>query len=155
MEPIWSHAENVDRRKRQSRAATSADAQQSVYLSASGSLIQFNAIVAAIQGLLLSFNVDATLRSAAAAAMTLHVLAVFSLCWAARPIVPPSTVRSPSFANDHKHAAATFRNYRRGWRLTLLAVTVSSLAAAMFVLNSFGLSASDLASGWLAAIQSR
>jgi hypothetical protein len=157
VEPLWSHAGNVDRRKRRSRkAAASTDAPQSVYLSASGSLIQFNVIVAAIQGLLLSFNVDAPLRSAAAAAVSLHVLAVFILCWAARPIVePPSTVRSPSFADDHRHAPTTFRNYRRGWRLTLLALTASSLAAAMFVLSSFGVTASDVASGWLAAIQSR
>jgi hypothetical protein len=156
IEPIWSHAESVDRPKRRPREAATADVQQSAYLTASGSLIQLNAIVAAIQGLLLSFNVDAALRSAAAGALSLHVLAAFVLCWAARPTLePPNTVRDVSFVDGHKHAADTFSNYRRGWRMTLLALTASSLAAAMFVLNSFGVAASDLASSWLAAIQSR
>lgn len=154
LERIWSHAENGGRRKRRPSEAVAPNA--SVYLSASGSLLQFNAITAAIQALLLSFNVDAPLRSAAAVAVTLHVLAAFTLCWAARPIVEhPSTVPGVSIADDHRHAAKTFRNYRRGWRMTLLALAASSLAAATFVLNSFGVAASDLASAWLAAIQSR
>jgi hypothetical protein len=150
IEPTWTQEENVDRRKQQPREAVApADGQQSVYLTASGSLIQFNAIVAAIQGVLLSFNVDAALRAAAAGALSSHVLAAFVLCWAARPIMePPSTVRGLRFADDHKHAADTFRNYRRGWRMTLMALAASSLAAAIFVLNSFGVTASDLASGW-------
>jgi hypothetical protein len=157
MERIWSHAEDGGRRKRHpSEAAPVPDAQQSVYLSASGSLLQFNAIAAAIQGLLLSFNVDAPLRSAAAAAVSLHVLAAFISCWAARPIVEhSSTVRGVSIADDHRHAAKAFRNYRRGWRMTLLALTASSLSTAMFVLNSFNVAMSDLVSAWLAAIQSR
>jgi hypothetical protein len=32
----------------------------------------------------------------------------------------------------------TFRNYRRGWRLTLIALAASSVAAGLFVLHALG-----------------
>ena len=32
-----------------------------------------------------------------------------------------------------------FRNYRRGWRLTLIALAASSVAASLFVLHMFGI----------------
>jgi hypothetical protein len=33
----------------------------------------------------------------------------------------------------------TFRNYRRGWRLTLLALAASAVGAGLFVLHAFGI----------------
>jgi hypothetical protein len=156
VEPIWTRADGASRAKqRPAKAIGTPDgqqvgtpnAQQSIYLAASSSLIQFNAFVATIQGVLLNFNVDLISKTAAATALTLHVLAAFILCWAARPIwEPPSTVRGRSFVNEHVHVADTFRNYRRGWRMTLLALTASSIAASLFVLNAFGVSVHDLAS---------
>src|SRR5262245_63933530 len=52
-----------------------ANARQGIYLSASGSLIQLNAIVAAIQGSLISLGVGSTVRLTASCALLLHVLA--------------------------------------------------------------------------------
>lgn len=147
VEPVWTAGEALTNRAN----STSADIQQSTYLAASSGLIQFNAIVAAIQGSLLTFGGDAASKTAAAGALLLHVLAAFLLCWAARPIEDaPSTVRGMSFAalDDYRHASHTFRNYRRGWRMTLLALSVSSSAAALFALNSFGVAPSDIAALW-------
>ena len=116
----------------------STGAQQGVYLSASGALIQFNAIVAAIQGSLLTFSVDLPLKAGAAGALLLHVLAAFFLCWAARPITTRPR-RGLSIVDDYRHANDTFRNYRRGWFMTLLALIGSALSAALFVLHAFGI----------------
>jgi hypothetical protein len=33
----------------------------------------------------------------------------------------------------------TLRNYRRGWRLTLLALAASAVGAGLFVLHAFGI----------------
>jgi len=116
------------------------DAQQGLYVSASGMLIQFNAIVAAIQGAAITSNIEGTLKIIVSTALALHVIAAFVLCWAARPIDPkPSTVRGMVINDDFEHLRDTLRHYRRGWRLTILALLVTSAAAVVFLLNAFGL----------------
>jgi hypothetical protein len=61
------------------------EAKQATYLSASGSLIQFNAVMAAI--LVAGFGVtQGVLKIAVSVALLLHVAAAFLLCWAARPL---------------------------------------------------------------------
>jgi predicted exporter len=95
--------------------------------------------MAAIQGSVLTSSVDGLLKMIAASALLVHVLAAFTLCWAARPIAErPSSVRGLSFVDAYRHADDTFRNYRRGWRMTLLALAVSAAAAALFVLHALG-----------------
>jgi hypothetical protein len=144
-EPIWTAAEAPADRE----VAAATDAQQSAYIAASGGLIQFNAIVAAIQGSLLTVSANAALKAAAAGALFLHVLAAFALCWAARPIVEaPSTVRGMAFADSHRHVMDTFRNYRRGWRMTLLALLTSSCAAMLFVLHALGTGTLEILAIW-------
>src|SRR5215510_9710199 len=75
------------------------------------------------------------------AALVLHVLASAALCWAARPISPrrEPTPTMAFFAQvalvDH-----TFRNYRRGWRLTMLALTVTAIAGILLGLQILGIS---------------
>jgi hypothetical protein len=126
-----------------------ADRQQSAYLTASGTLTQFNAIMAAIQGSVLASTGDGLLKIVVASALFLHVLAAFALCWAARPIVEtPNSIRGPSLVDDHWYALDTFRNYRRGWRMTLIALSVSSVAAGLYVLLAFGISAADVTARW-------
>jgi hypothetical protein len=117
-------------------------ARQSMFLTASGSLIQFNAIMAAIHGSVLATTDQISLKASFATALLLHVLAAFILCWAARPIdEAPSTARGiTAYSDDLGHANDTFHNYRRGWRMTLLALTSSAVVAALFVLRAFGLS---------------
>jgi hypothetical protein len=68
------------------RAAAGVSTQQGMYLTASGSLIQFNAIMAAIHGSALAIADHTLTKGAFTCALLLHVLAAFVLCWAARPI---------------------------------------------------------------------
>lgn len=62
-----------------------ADRHQNLYLAASGTLMQFNAIMAAIHCAVLSMNFG-KLKFVSAVSLLLHVLASLTLCWAARPI---------------------------------------------------------------------
>jgi len=125
--------------KEQLATRTAIEAAQNTYLSASGTLTQFNAILAAIQGAAISAGSGAA-RTAMSFALLLHVLAAFLLCWAARPIEAQPRVEA-RFALFHSRALVddTFRNYRRGWRLTMLALVSSTIAALLFVLAELGL----------------
>ena len=111
------------------------ETRHGMYLAASGTLTQFNAIVAAIQGSALSSS-DGALKLAIAAALLIHVLAAFVLCWAARPVKEGGDALS--LTSSYKRTDDTFRNYRRGWRTTLLALTVSFGVLILFLLQSFG-----------------
>src|SRR5262245_24977720 len=115
--------------------------QQGLYLAASGTLTQFNSILAAIHGALLSALESGALKTAVVVALAMHVLSPFILCRAARPI---EHRQSCSLRASLKSRDDTFRNYRRGWRMTLLALTVSSLAAALYVLHTFGVAPPSL-----------
>ena len=75
-----------------------------------------------------------------AVALVLHVLAAFLLCWAARPIdQPPATEAKFAIYHIRKDAQDTFKNYRRGWRLTIFALVASSAAVLVFLLQEFGI----------------
>jgi hypothetical protein len=117
--------------------------QQGLYLAASGTLMQLNAIVAGILGVLLVSAEKGLLKTAVAIALSLHVLAAFVLCWAARPVGEQEEYGTPRTAMtvvySYARADDTFRHYRRGWRLTLLALAISSAAAGLFLLHAFGI----------------
>ena len=111
-------------------------ALQAMYLTAGGTLTQFNAIVVAILAGGVSTAENATLRTLSAVAMMLHVLAALILCWSGRPVVPQA-VRY-RFGGRQQYVEDTFRNFRRGWRTTLLALVASALVAIYFVAQATG-----------------
>lgn len=119
-------------------AAHEYDTAQSAYLTASGTLTQFNAIVAAIQAAAFSATTG-PLRVAVAIALVLHVLSAYLLCWAARPIEPHRASDSRmTLIQARLHVHDTFKNYRRGWRITMLALCMSCAALIFYVLNELG-----------------
>lgn len=112
-----------------------AAASQNTYLAASGTLTQFNAIMAAIHSTAMSGS-QGTLKVAFAGALLLHVLAAFLLCWAARPVANERpTSKSMAFANTQNLTSDTFKNYRRGWRVTMIALMTSGLALGLVALR--------------------
>lgn len=114
-----------------------ANAQQGIYLSAIGGLVQFNAIVATVQGSVITLSDVVQLRTLAAVALVLH--AAFVLCWAARPVVEKRAARREHLANKYRQINDTFLNYRRGWRTTLLALAGSGLTILAFLHHEFGI----------------
>jgi hypothetical protein len=117
------------------------EARQGGYLAASGTLTQFNGILAAaLAGALATLELGA-LKLAFGAALFLHVLASVVLCWAARPTIPKRepTPTMAFFAQvalmDH-----TFRTYRRGWRITMFALVVTATAGLLLGLKILGIS---------------
>jgi hypothetical protein len=129
--------------------ASSIERQQGVYLPASGTLMQLNAIVAGILGALLLSTGERVLKVVVAGALSLHVLAAFALCWAARPVGGRGQYATHDVATTvvDTYADGTFRGYRRGWRLTLLALATSSMVAGLFVLQAFGIAMPDIKLG--------
>lgn len=123
------------------------ETRQGIYLAASGTLTQFNGIIAAALATALVTLDLGSLRFAFGAALVMHVLAAFFLCWAARPVAgtretsPVMALMGQVTLVDH-----TFRNYQRGWRMTMLALTVTSVAGAIFVLRHFGIEVGGLLS---------
>jgi hypothetical protein len=102
-------------------------------------LVQFNAIVVGIHGVLLSFIEISLLKITIAVALLTHVVAAFLLCWAARPTGRKGVSgRTPDIVDRYRNINDTYRHYRRGWWITLLGLTISSLVAVMFVLRAFG-----------------
>ena len=138
-EPVLPVAATMD--ARDSGAAkdyiTATELRQAMHLTVSGTLTQFNAIVAAVLGAaMLPAGLDA-IKIVVASALLLHVLAAFMLCWAARPTAEPSGIGGFAPLEAYHRASDTFANYRRGWFMTLLALAVSSIAACLFVLHAF------------------
>lgn len=117
------------------------EARQGIYLAASGTLTQFNGILAAVLAGALATLELGSLKVAFSAALVMHVLAAAVLYWAARPI---ATKREPmpitAFFAQIKLVDHTFRNYQRGWRITMLALTVSAIAGAFLGLQILGIS---------------
>jgi hypothetical protein len=137
-EPIFNSVKDADR-----DFIADINTRQSTYLAASGTLTQFNAIMAAIHGTLISSVEAGLLKTSSAAALLLHVLAAFILCWAARPTTDRRDhFRSAALFEAFSLTDDTFRNYRRGWRMTLLALLISSVAMIAFLLHAFGISIS-------------
>src|SRR5262249_9966217 len=108
------------------------DAQQGIYLTASGTLTQFNAIVAAALCAASATAGSPLFKGIAVAAILLHVAAAFVLCWAARPLQGRERM-IPYLAVDD-----TFQNYRQGWRVTMIAMTVSATALGCFAVETIG-----------------
>jgi hypothetical protein len=103
-----------------------ANARHGMYLTAAGTLTQFNAVMAAIHSAAFASIASGTLRTALGAALAFHALAAFVLCWAARPIAS-AKVSAFKLADD------TFRNYRRGWRVTVVAMLLTAAALGVFL----------------------
>ena len=112
--------------------------RQAIYLTASGTLTQFNAILAAILcAALFTVELMLPLKISVVTALALHVFAAFLLCWAARPIAAPASAAKWQWQRQqmewelrelretYKDAQRAFNNYRRGWRMTLLALTAT------------------------------
>ena len=117
------------------------EARQGTYLAASGTLTQFNCILAAaLAGALATLNLG-SLRLAIIAALVLHVRAAAFLFWAARPIAPKREP-TPTMAFIRQVALVdhTFRNYQRGWRLTMLALIATAIAGVLLGLHILGIS---------------
>jgi hypothetical protein len=117
------------------------EARQRSYLAASGTLTQFNAILAAALAAALAALELGALKFAFSAALALHVLASAVLCWAARPITP-TREPTPTMAFFAQVALVdhTFRNYRRGWRITMLALVFTAVAGILLGLQILGIS---------------
>jgi hypothetical protein len=117
------------------------ETRQGSYLAASGTLTQFNGIFAAALAAALATLELGSLKFAFSAALLLHVLASVILCWSARPITPKHEP-TPTMAFFAQVALVdrTFRSYRRGWRLTMLALGVTAIAGALLGLKILGIS---------------
>jgi len=117
------------------------EARQGGYLAASGTLTQFNGIFAAALAAALATLELGSLKFAFSAALVLHVLASAVLCWTARPIdrkrepTPTMAFFAQVALVDH-----TFRNYRRGWRITMLALALTAVAGVLLGLQILGIS---------------
>jgi hypothetical protein len=115
------------------------ESRQGSYLAASGTLTQFNGIVAAALATALATLELGSLRFVIVAAVVMHVLAALVLCWAARPV---SAKREATPAMQFMGQAAlvdyTFRNYRLGWRMTMAAPAVTSVAGVLFLVPYLG-----------------
>jgi hypothetical protein len=101
--------------------------EQGMYLAASGTLTQFNAILAALLTAALSLKVSLIVKIVIGVALALHAVAGFLLCWAARPIA--NADGTPAMPAEIL-LARSLQNYRRGWRATMLALAVSVLVLA-------------------------
>lgn len=117
------------------------EARQGIYLAASSTLSQFNCVLAAaLAGALAALNLG-SLRIALTTALVLHMWAAAVLFWAARPKGPK---REPTLTMAFIRQVAlvdhTFRNYQRGWRLTLLALGVTAIAGVLLGLQTLGIS---------------
>src|SRR5262245_41803436 len=120
---------------------TDIESRQASYLAASGTLTQFNGILAvALAGALATLELG-FLKFAFTAALALHVLASAVLCWTARPIdrkrepTPTMAFFAQVALVDH-----AFRNYRRGWRITMLALALTAIAGVLLGLQILGIS---------------
>lgn len=115
------------------------NALQGLFLTACGTLIQFNAIMAAINGGAVTTSSGA-LKTVSAVALVLHVIAAFMLCWAARPI-PGARALNAKIAQTNRLLSAndTYYGYRRGWMLTLVAMLASIGVLSLFLYESFRL----------------
>lgn len=106
-----------------------------MYLAASGTLIQFNAIIAALLTAALSLATPLAVKAVIGAALAAHAVAGFLLCWAARPVA--NADGTPREKAD-RLLAQSLIGYRRGWRATMLALILSGLTLAALAWQQIG-----------------
>jgi hypothetical protein len=109
--------------------------EQGMYLAASGTLIQFNAIIAALLTAALSLATPLSVKAVIGAALAAHAIAGFLLCWAARPIANADGM--PKERAD-RLLRRSLISYRRGWRATMLALMLSGLTLAALAWQQIG-----------------
>lgn len=109
--------------------------EQGMYLAASGTLTQFNAIVAALLTAALSLSLPLGVKSLLGVALAAHALAGLLLCWAARPIA--NRDGSPRLTAEAM-LAGSVTAYRRGWRATMLALALSVVALGVLSWQQLG-----------------
>jgi hypothetical protein len=115
--------------------------REGIYLAASGTLSQFNSVLAAaLTGALATLTLG-SLSIALTAALVLHMWAAAVLFWAARPKVPKREP-TPTMAFIRQVAVVdhTFRKYQRGWRLTLLALIATAISGVLLGFQILGIS---------------
>jgi hypothetical protein len=122
-------------RQRGRRSAKDVTTASRVYLAASGTLTQFNAILAALLTGALSLNVALAVKIVVGLALVGHAVAGFLLCWAARPI---GNADGTSNMTAERLLARSLINYRRGWRATMLALALSAVALAALAWQQLG-----------------
>jgi len=137
-----SIAERVRRREAQEIVNRQVDlyiSSQSLYLGAIGSLIQFNAFMAAVGCASLASSDTKIMKIAAAASLASHAFAGFRLCWSARPEAYGETKSErQAYLMRKKLSADTFRGYQAGWSWTMFAIGVSIVGAVLYIAKSFG-----------------
>lgn len=109
--------------------------EQGMYLAASGTLTQFNAILAALLTGALSLHASLAVKLVVGLALAGHAIAGFLLCWAARPI--GNADGTPRLTAE-KLLARSLINYRRGWRATMLALALSTTVLAALAWQQLG-----------------
>jgi hypothetical protein len=109
--------------------------EQGIYLAASGTLTQFNAIIAALLTTALSLRAPLIVKVLILLALGAHAVAGLLLCWAARPVANADA--TPRVRADDM-LAHSFTAYRRGWRATMLALLLSVAALAALAWQTLG-----------------
>lgn len=109
--------------------------EQGMYLAASGTLTQFNAIMAALLTAALSLDPSPVAKAILGLALAAHALAALLLCWAARPIA--NRDGTPRLSAEALLTGSLVA-YRRGWRATMLALALSVVALAVLSWQQLG-----------------
>ncbi len=109
--------------------------EQGMYLAASSTLTQFNAIIAGLLTAALGLGVPLEAKALVVLALAAHVVAGLLLCWAARPIA--NADGSPKLTADALLVGSLIA-YRRGWRATMLAVSLTAIALAALAWGQIG-----------------
>ena len=91
--------------------------------------------MAALLTAALSLDVSPAGKAVIGLALAGHAAAGFLLCWAARPIA--SADGAPRLTAE-RLLLRSLINYRRGWRATMLALTLSTLALAVLAWQQLG-----------------
>lgn len=109
--------------------------EQGMYLAASGTLTQVNAILAALLIAALPSAHTLATKIVVGLAVAGHAIAGSLLCWAARPVANADGTPRVTAADMLQRA---FTSYRRGWLATMLALVLSLLALALLAWQQIG-----------------
>lgn len=133
----WEQQEARKEEQRQRERANDRQlVAQGLYLNAMGTLIQFNAIVVGIGCATMATVGEPLLRGAAAASLIAHAFAGFLLCLGIRPSRPQEPQPAPiQFVTQERARLDTFAHYRRGWWATMMALILSVLGIAFYLVR--------------------